>query len=187
MMSVMDGHCFRVFAVTFHPEREEEFISGGWDNTVQFWDSRQRSSVRMISGPHVCGDSLQIDPVSGQVLTGSWRKEKALEVWDYSSGRKAADVPDDPVGQSKIYSCHWLGQERVVAGGSQANLLRVIDRRTLSTVSRLAGLPSAVFSSCVCPGGQRAGLVAASSGRGVFLLDTSPGPPPAEPRPTPEA
>lgn len=33
--TVMDGHSSRVFAVTFHPERETEFISGGWDNTVQ--------------------------------------------------------------------------------------------------------------------------------------------------------
>lgn len=31
----MDGHSSRVFAVTFHPERETEFISGGWDNTIQ--------------------------------------------------------------------------------------------------------------------------------------------------------
>ena len=33
--TLMDGHRFRVFAVTFHPEREREFISGGWDNTIQ--------------------------------------------------------------------------------------------------------------------------------------------------------
>lgn len=33
--NVMDGHRSRVFAVTFHPERETEFISGGWDNTIQ--------------------------------------------------------------------------------------------------------------------------------------------------------
>ncbi|XP_066578032.1 WD repeat-containing protein 38 isoform X3 [Amia ocellicauda] len=45
-MSVMDGHLSRVFAVTFHPEKETEFISGGWDNTVQFWDSRLPHAVR---------------------------------------------------------------------------------------------------------------------------------------------
>ncbi|XP_051969162.1 WD repeat-containing protein tag-125-like [Xyrauchen texanus] len=33
--TVMDGHRFRVFAVTFHPESVREFISGGWDNTIQ--------------------------------------------------------------------------------------------------------------------------------------------------------
>ncbi|KAG9350015.1 hypothetical protein JZ751_026368 [Albula glossodonta] len=33
--SVMDGHRFRVFAVNFHPDRETEFISGGWDNSIQ--------------------------------------------------------------------------------------------------------------------------------------------------------
>ncbi|TSL75247.1 WD repeat-containing protein 5 [Bagarius yarrelli] len=33
--TVMDGHSSRVFALAFHPDRETEFISGGWDNTVQ--------------------------------------------------------------------------------------------------------------------------------------------------------
>ncbi|XP_066578031.1 uncharacterized protein LOC136767878 isoform X2 [Amia ocellicauda] len=107
-MSVMDGHLSRVFAVTFHPEKETEFISGGWDNTVQ------------------------------------------------------------------IYSCHWLGPDHIMAGGSQSNMLRVIDRRTLLSVSRLVGLPSAVFSCCVCPVGERAGLIAASSGSRVFLLEGKP-------------
>lgn len=37
--TVMDGHRFRVFAVSFHPERETQFISGGWDNTIQVKDS----------------------------------------------------------------------------------------------------------------------------------------------------
>lgn len=31
----MDGHSSRVFAMTFHPDRDTEFVSGGWDNTIQ--------------------------------------------------------------------------------------------------------------------------------------------------------
>ncbi|KAJ8414177.1 hypothetical protein AAFF_G00050470 [Aldrovandia affinis] len=99
--SVMDGHRFRVFAVNFHPERETEFISGGWDNSVQFWDTRKEHSVRMLLGPHVCGDSLQIDPVTNHILSGSWRKDKALEIFDYDSGQKISEGPDDPRGQSR--------------------------------------------------------------------------------------
>ncbi|KAG7492241.1 hypothetical protein MATL_G00011750 [Megalops atlanticus] len=140
--TVMDGHRFRVFAVNFHPNREREFISGGWDNTVQFWDTRQQNSVRMVLGPHVCGDCLQIDPVANHILSGSWRKEKALEIFDYDSGQKIAEAPNDPQGQSRC-------------------------------VSRLIGLPSAVFSSSVCPKGRWMGLIAASSGKRVFLLDRS--------------
>ncbi|XP_067100253.1 WD repeat-containing protein 38-like [Osmerus mordax] len=169
--TLMDGHRFRVFAVTFHPEREREFISGGWDNTIEFWDTRQQNAVRMLLGPHVCGDALQIDPAANHILSGSWRRGSALEVWDYSSGRKLGGVPADPQGDSKIYSCHWLGQDHMVAAGSQVHMLRVINRHTMVTESRLQGLSSAVFSSSVCVSGRCAGLVAASSGTRVFLLE----------------
>ncbi|KAJ8245888.1 hypothetical protein GJAV_G00261370 [Gymnothorax javanicus] len=168
--SVMDGHRFRIFAVNFHPEREKEFISGGWDDTVQFWDMRQQHSVRKLMGPHVCGDALQIDPVTNQILAGSWRKAQALEIFDYDSCQKISEGPHDPRGQSRIYTCHWLDQDYILAGGGQSNLLRIIDRQTLLSVSRLTGLPSAVFSSCVCPGGRWKGLIAASSGNRVILL-----------------
>lgn len=39
--TLMDGHRLRVFALDFHPEREREFISGGWDNTVQVQVAQQ--------------------------------------------------------------------------------------------------------------------------------------------------
>ncbi|XP_072523808.1 WD repeat-containing protein 82-like [Salminus brasiliensis] len=168
--AVMDGHRFRVFALNFHPERETEFISGGWDNTIQFWDTRMQNSIRMFSGPHVCGDTLQIDPASNQILSGSWRKYNTLEVWDYDSGKKLSDIPPDPQGYSRIYTCHWFGKDHIIAAGGQENMLRVVDRHSLKTESRLCDLPSAVFSSSVCPSGQWAGLIAASSGDQVFLL-----------------
>jgi WD40 repeat protein len=35
-------------------------LTGGWDNTVQFWDLRVGAAVRSFYGPHICGDSLDI-------------------------------------------------------------------------------------------------------------------------------
>ncbi|KAG8430531.1 hypothetical protein GDO86_020438 [Hymenochirus boettgeri] len=103
-LSVMDGHRSRVFGLTFHPESEKDFISGGWDDTVQFWDIRQKHSLRKISGPHVCGESLDIDPQTNQILIGSWRKEENLQVWDYNLQQKSQTVPNDYRGPSWIYS-----------------------------------------------------------------------------------
>ncbi|XP_058263270.1 uncharacterized WD repeat-containing protein all2124-like [Hemibagrus wyckioides] len=170
MKTVMDGHSSRVFAVTFHPERETEFISGGWDNTIQFWDTRQEHAVRMLYGPHVCGDALHIDPSTNQILSGSWRKYTTLEVWDYSSGKKVTSVPPDPLGDSMMYTCQWMECDHIVAAGGRANALRILDRHTLTVKSRLFDLPSAVFSSSICPSGKWAGLIAATSGDQVFLL-----------------
>ncbi|XP_056433599.1 uncharacterized protein LOC130371762 [Gadus chalcogrammus] len=168
--TIMDGHRSRVFAVTFHPERETEFISAGWDNTIQFWDSRQEQAIRRIGGPHVCGDALHIDASKRQILSGSWRTHDSLEVWDYGSGRKVCDV-SHPVQDSKIYSCHWLGEDHMVAGGCQANTLYVISRHSLQTVGQLCGLDSPVYSTSVCASGKRSGLIAGSSGSSVYILD----------------
>lgn len=35
---------------------------------------------RLISGPHICGEGLDIDPVHNHILTGSWRKYDVLQV-----------------------------------------------------------------------------------------------------------
>lgn len=36
-------------------------VSGGWDNTVKVWDIRSKTPVHSIFGPHVCGESIDIN------------------------------------------------------------------------------------------------------------------------------
>lgn len=43
--------------------------AGGWDNTVQVWDVRVGYAVRSIYGPHICGDSLDLD--GNTIVTGT--------------------------------------------------------------------------------------------------------------------
>ncbi|XP_043273345.1 WD repeat-containing protein 5 homolog [Venturia canescens] len=57
---VMNGHRSRVFCACFNPKSSHEIISGGWDNTIQFWDTRQPYAIRRITGPHICGEGLDI-------------------------------------------------------------------------------------------------------------------------------
>ncbi|CAM9158576.1 unnamed protein product, partial [Discosporangium mesarthrocarpum] len=85
------GHSNRVFALRFHHDDPEVLLTGGWDNTVQFWDMRVRHSVRSIFGPHLSGDAL--DVCGNQVLTGSWRPKDPLEIWDYGTGQLVETVP----------------------------------------------------------------------------------------------
>ncbi|XP_073504818.1 uncharacterized protein [Phyllobates terribilis] len=144
-LSVMDGHRSRIFGLTFHPLSEESFVSGGWDDTVQFWDVRLTNSLRKISGPHVCGDALDIDPDSQQILIGSWRKEENLQV----------------------YGCRWLGAGHMIAAGSDINICRIIDRNSFQTRGSLVDLPSGVYSLDVS---SAAPLLAVTSGHRVFLL-----------------
>eukprot|EP01138_Halocafeteria_seosinensis_P014092 gb/GECG01014390.1/.p1 GENE.gb/GECG01014390.1/~~gb/GECG01014390.1/.p1 ORF type:complete len:367 (+),score=38.38 gb/GECG01014390.1/:1-1101(+) len=133
------GHGNRVFSLRFVPSDENLLVTGGWDNTIQVWDSRTGSSVRSIFGPHICGDSLDVTK-DGKLLTGSWRPNDPLELWDLHKGTKletirfsrAADGPG-----TSIYSATFSRDEQqclILAGGSGENCAKVFDRTSGNSV-----------------------------------------------------
>ncbi|KAG8233855.1 hypothetical protein J437_LFUL006878 [Ladona fulva] len=66
------GHSSRVFSIQFHPLNENEFISGGWDNLILFWDKRTQKAVGSIFGPHICGESIDVDTNGQENYCGKW-------------------------------------------------------------------------------------------------------------------
>uniref|UniRef100_A0A0L8GIA9 Uncharacterized protein n=2 Tax=Octopus bimaculoides TaxID=37653 RepID=A0A0L8GIA9_OCTBM len=142
---LMDGHKFRVFAAQYHPATQNTFISGGWDNTVQYWDDRNPHSFRHFTGPHICGDSLDIDASTNQILTGSWRRTDILQIWDFLTGAKIHDVPQNMDDTSSLYCAQWLGEDSIVSGGSSKNMAQVHNRTTLNVIGKLTNLPKAVY------------------------------------------
>lgn len=62
-----DGHVSRIFAACFNPRSNHEFITGGWDDVVQFWDLRQPHAFRRLSGLHICGEGLDISAKGTEV------------------------------------------------------------------------------------------------------------------------
>eukprot|EP00455_Lapot_gusevi_P046021 TRINITY_DN598_c0_g2_i1.p1 TRINITY_DN598_c0_g2~~TRINITY_DN598_c0_g2_i1.p1 ORF type:complete len:191 (+),score=43.39 TRINITY_DN598_c0_g2_i1:451-1023(+) len=85
------GHSNRVFCVKFKENDPNLLISGGWDNTIQFWDMRVGHSVRSIYGPHICGDALDINS-RDQILAGAWKPDHALQLYDFGSGRLLHEI-----------------------------------------------------------------------------------------------
>ncbi|EDO44597.1 predicted protein [Nematostella vectensis] len=144
---VMDGHMSRVFSVQFVPGEDHVFLSGGWDDTVQYWDTRvdAKHSIRKIFGPHICGDALDIHPMNFNILTGSWRKDDTLQIWDYGSGKMIKSIQHD-YNSSMLYSVQWQGSEGIIAGGSDNNMMRLIDQATYHTLGRVVDLPRAVYT-----------------------------------------
>lgn len=144
---VMDGHRCRVFAIKHHPSEENYFITGGWDDTIQYWDHRQARSTRYIFGPHICGDGLDIDPKFNHILSASWRKQDSLQVWDFNTGNRIKTIPPDFGNNSLLYCCDWLGKNYIMCGGCDSNMLRILDKTTLATCAQLVGLPGGVYSA----------------------------------------
>ena len=93
-LDVSLGHSNRVFSVKFVPEDDNMLVSGGWDNTVQIWDSRVEMAVRSFYGPHICGNA--VDVKDGMVLTGSWRQEHQLQLWDFGTGKLIEEIQWGP-------------------------------------------------------------------------------------------
>ncbi|XP_069704883.1 uncharacterized protein [Periplaneta americana] len=142
---VCDGHTSRVYAACFHPDNPYEFMTGGWDDTVLYWDIRQPAPSRHLSGIHICGEGLDISATGREVLTCAWQRDNQMKLWDYNSGRLIRDLHPD-VENSKLYCGKWLTKDLIIAGGSELNLIRVADVYKDITIAMIQGLPKGVYS-----------------------------------------
>lgn len=147
------GHSNRVFTLKFVPDDPQLLLSGGWDNTVQIWDLRTSQPAASLFGPHICGDAIDVS--GNEVLTGSWRQEKQLEIWDLRKHELICDVPFRPAalaGQGdpcSLYACQFskpgaAGPQMLAAGGSGSNELKLFARAGLAPLGRLT-LPRGVY------------------------------------------
>lgn len=200
------GHSNRVFGVKYAPEDGNLLVSGGWDNTVILWDVRTGSSVGSLFGPHVCGDSL--DMHGHMILTGSWRPEKQLQLWDVRYARRnepVADIPWSamPAGSGAsmalasrmasrgapalLYAAQFSASGAfIAAGGSGSNEAKVFDASgTLVAAAALdATAPPSPCADGVSAGAGHAEAGAAGKSSRNLLGDAAVAPPtPALPPP----
>lgn len=129
------GHSNRVFAINFHKENANLMASGGWDNTIQFYDIRQEAIVNSIYGPHICGDA--IDMKGDYLLTGSWSIKDQIQLWDLRTLKLIENLPwdkDQYFNSTYIYTAQFSkssGKNQLYGvGGSNNNLCRVFENET---------------------------------------------------------
>lgn len=168
------GHSNRVFSVKVLPTDDNVVVTGGWDNTVQVWDVRAGYAVRSIFGPHICGDSLDI--FGDTVVTGSWRPTHQLELWNFTSGEKTAEIPWNVVPNRPAcmlyaaqFSKEGLGRF-IAAGGSGSNEAKVFDRLMDNTiVGTVTGMSRGVFALDFSPEEQK--IAIAGGDASIRILD----------------
>jgi len=52
-------------------------------------------SIKKIFGPHICGESLDIDANTMLMVAASWRKHQNLQVFDFGTGKEVKSIPED--------------------------------------------------------------------------------------------
>ncbi|XP_060800483.1 uncharacterized protein LOC106139046 [Amyelois transitella] len=144
--NIMDGHTSRIFACAFNPKSHHELISGGWDNAVICWDDRQPFATRYFFGIHMCGEGLDFDKPGKQVLTCSWQDKENIQVWDYGSCKLIETITPDTY-QTKLYCGKFVPHTNLmVCGGSDTNLLRVVDVNMKITECSIRNNPGGIYA-----------------------------------------
>lgn len=174
--SAAEGHADRVFAVRYLHENADVLASAGWDNVLTVWDARAGTrAARKIQGPSVCGDAVDARFVGAgvEILTGSWRDRRAVQLWDMGTGRLVADVPfGAPAGEKNcaVYGARFAKKAgTVVAAGSGSNEARATDPNTGRCAARVAGLPAPAHAVELTPD---EGMVAVTCADGVRVFET---------------
>ncbi|XP_026745654.1 transcription initiation factor TFIID subunit 5-like isoform X2 [Trichoplusia ni] len=137
--SKMDGHESRIFACAFNPKSHHELISGGWDNAVMCWDDRQPYATRYFLGIHMCGEGLDFDKPGRQ-------EKDAIQLWDYGSCKLIETIVPDNFS-SKLYCGKMVPHTNlIVCGGSDANILRVVDTNMKVTECCIRNNPGGIYA-----------------------------------------
>lgn len=160
------GHSNRVFSLKYHPEDPNIVLSGGWDNTVQVWDTRRGHSVRSIWNCYLCGDAVDFSTNGSQMLTGSWRTENALQIWDFGTGKCVENVEWRSASSQSacmLFTAQFSkdpANSMIVAGGSQDNEAKFFHRLADKTTAfgAMINLPKPVFSTDFSPSSNLAAV-----------------------------
>jgi len=163
------GHSNRVFSLKFSAEDENTLISAGWDNTIQVWDIRTDVPVRSCFGPHVTGDSVDLH--SNLILSGSWRPDKQLQLWDLRTCALIEDLDWQNYQEPcMLYAAQFSkdpNARHIMAGGSGSNEARLLERSSGKVLGSLRGMKQGVYSVDFHP---LTSQVAISSGDGTIRV-----------------
>jgi len=120
------GHSNRIFALKWKPDDPNILMSGGWDNCVLMWDLRSKNCFRSIFGPHIAGQTIDIQ--NDIIVTGSWRVRDTIKMFEFSTGKEIKNKitwSPSPMIYAASYSPSLEGV--IAAGGTGINSMRIIN------------------------------------------------------------
>ncbi|CAD8172100.1 unnamed protein product [Paramecium pentaurelia] len=165
------GHQNRIFALKYLEETPNILLSGGWDGNLLIWDLRDHKSIGTIYGPNLSGDSL--DFRNGQILTGSYRTNNQLQLWDFGTRQLIQEIQWDKNNNNSdfyVYSCQFskINGDTILAGSSGKQELKLFDiNNQYQTCGYIQDLQEGVY--CV-DYGNKSNKFAFGGGEGVVYI-----------------
>ena len=163
----ISGHDNRIMSVKWIDHNY--ILSGGWDNNIFIWDTRNSQVIRTFYGPRVYGDSLDVK--GDMILAGSYNIEEQVQVWSMSEGRSVfTDSLKQGDKSCMVYSAQFSKVDNARAfavggmGSYQFHVYKTDEKRIVTSVN---DIPKAVYGIDFAHGVER---VAVGSGDGVVRV-----------------
>jgi WD40 repeat protein len=145
------GHSGRIFCCKFFPNDMSTIYSGGWDKTIQFYDTRSGKVANSIYGPEIVGDSL--DMYGYTLASGAWSTDKQIQLWDIRTLKCICEVNwenKSPYYPTYIYSVKFnVRRDRkfLSIGAVNKPLFRIFDYETFNSSLGLKAdnMPTPIF------------------------------------------
>ena len=141
----------RVFCAKYMPNTTSTIYSGGWDRTIRFYDTRTGNIANTITGPEICGDSLDI---SGNILaSGAWSTKDQIQLWDIRTLKCICNIKWDNKTLNEytyIYSVKFnqrKDRKFLSIGAVNQPLFRIFDMSTFNSEDRkkTKNFPTPIF------------------------------------------
>ena len=188
------GHTGRIFCVKYFPNDTATIYSGGWDKTIQFYDTRSGKVANSIYGPEICGDSLDMNGFT--LASGAWGTKEQIQLWDIRTLKCICNVNWENKSDyypTYIYSVKFnCRKDRKFLGVGAVNnpLFRIFDMSTFNSEKgkKNDNLPTPIFGcgevyqSCFTTDFAKIGTTkeiyccgCGDGGTRVYLLETKSG------------
>ena len=160
------AHSSRVQSVKWIPQNNSGIISGGWDESIQIWDTRVDHSVGSMYGAYICGDALCMSADGTYVYSASCRDTNQIQVRDIRQPEGTAEVlPLHPCKPATHFYSIALSEEGSIVAAGSTDL--VVFQKAGPPVSLIWEDASPLFATTVSP---TSALMAASGAGGEVML-----------------
>lgn len=136
--SFTTGHLDQIHSVVFNKEAPNSIITGGGDKRILLWDVRSAQCNKMVIGPLILGDSIDIK--NNYIIAGNYEAPGNVYVYDIRNFKKPTTIIKT---ESQLYTCKFTKREKsdlFACGGFKRGAMKIFKLSTGSIESEIDGV-----------------------------------------------